>query len=46
VPPFPKFVTHCGAPVTNFGSERGTGKHIILVPLFDLKFLRELATDG
>ena len=25
---------------TNFGSNRGTSKHMILVPLFDLKFLK------
>ncbi len=25
---------------TNFGSKRGTSKHMILVPLFDLKFLK------
>jgi hypothetical protein len=31
---------------TNFGSEKGTSRFMIPVPLFDLKFLRELAADG
>src|SRR5205085_6748533 len=31
---------------TNFGSEKGTSNYMILVPLFDLKFLNELAAGG
>src|SRR5262245_37200685 len=31
---------------TNFGSKRGTSNIMILVPLFDLKFLNELAECG
>jgi len=40
--PLPKFVIHCGTSDTNFGSKRGTSKHMILVPLFDLKFLKSV----
>jgi len=31
--PLPKFVIQCGTGDTNFGSKRGTSKHMILVPL-------------
>jgi hypothetical protein len=31
---------------TNFGNELGTSKLMIRVPLFDLKFLDEIAAGG
>ena len=31
---------------TNFGNKRGTSNSMILVPLFDFKFLHELAATG
>src|SRR5262245_35307858 len=37
--PLPKFVNHCGTPLTRTSEAKGTGKFMILVPLFDLKFL-------
>jgi len=46
VPPLPKFVTHWSELGTNFGSEWGTSKFMILVPLFDLKFLNVPAASG
>src|SRR5215472_13629848 len=46
VPPLPKFVTDRSWLGTNFGSERGTGRLMILPPLCDLKFLHELAANG
>src|SRR5262249_16052232 len=46
VPPLPKFVTHWSSTDTNFGSERGTSKFMILVPLFELTFLNEVAASG
>jgi len=39
----PKFVIHRGTPSHELRKQRGTGKHMILVPLFDLKFLNEAA---
>src|SRR5262249_46214681 len=44
--PLPKFVTHRGTPSHELRKQRGTRKHMILVPLFDLKFLNELAAGG
>ncbi len=41
--PFPKFVIHCGTLLHELRKQRGTSKYMILVPLFDLKFLNELA---
>src|ERR1043166_1576611 len=41
--PFPKFVIHCGTLSHELRKQRGTSKYMILVPLFDLKFLNELA---
>src|SRR5262249_6925314 len=46
VPPLPKFVAQWDWLGTNFGSERGTSKFMIPVPLFDLKFLNVLAASG
>jgi hypothetical protein len=31
---------------TNFGNKRGTSKKMMLGPLFDLKFLDEIAAGG
>ena len=36
---FPKFVILCGNLLHEHRKQRGTSKHMILVPLFDLKFL-------
>jgi hypothetical protein len=45
--PLPKFVIHCGILRHELRMQRGTSKHMILVPLIDLKFLRErAATDA
>jgi predicted SnoaL-like aldol condensation-catalyzing enzyme len=33
-------------PSTSFGSERGTSKSMILMPLYELKFLNEIAASG
>ena len=41
--PLPKFVIHCGTLWYELRKQRGTSKNMILVPLFDLKFLNELA---
>src|SRR5215472_6711937 len=41
--PLPKFVIHRGTLSHELRKQRGTSKHMILVPLFDLKFLNELA---
>jgi hypothetical protein len=41
--PLPKFVIHERTSRTNFGSKGGASKLMILVPLFDLKFLEEHA---
>src|SRR6266540_181672 len=41
--PFPKFVIHCGTLSHELRKQRDTSKYMILVPLFDLKFLNELA---
>jgi hypothetical protein len=43
---FPKFVTHRGNLLRELRKQRGTSKHIILAPLFDLKFLNEFAATG
>jgi len=37
--PLPKFVIHRGTLSHELRKQRGTSKHMILVPLFDLKFL-------
>jgi len=44
--PLPKFVIHRGTLSHELRKQRGTSKHMILVPLFDLKFLNELAAGG
>jgi hypothetical protein len=44
--PFPKFVIHCGTLSHELRKQRGTSSHMILVPLFDLKFLNEFAAAG
>jgi hypothetical protein len=44
--PFPKFVIHPSTLWHELRKQRGTGHSRILVPLFDLKFLTELAADG
>jgi hypothetical protein len=41
--PFPKFVIHRGTLWHELRKQRGTSKYLILVPLFDFKFLDELA---
>ena len=41
--PLPKFVVYRGALRHELRKQRGTSKHMILVPLFDLKFLIEFA---
>src|SRR5262249_5960085 len=41
--PLPKFVIHRDTLSHELRKQRGTSKHITLVPLFDLKFLNELA---
>src|SRR5829696_9674590 len=46
VPPLPKLVPPCNTPSTSFGSERGTSNSMILVPLYELKFLNEIAASG
>jgi hypothetical protein len=43
---FPKFVIHGGNFLHELRKQRGTSKHMILVPLFDLKFLNEFAATG
>src|SRR5262249_56926021 len=44
--PLPKFVIRRGTLSHELRKQRGTSKHMILVPLFDLKFLNELAAGG
>jgi hypothetical protein len=44
--PLPKFVIHRRTLGHELRKQRGAGKFMILVPLFDLKFLNELATGG
>src|SRR5882724_12853367 len=44
--PFPKFVIHCSTLCHELRKQRGTSKPMILVPLFDLKFLIEFAATG
>src|SRR5882757_9451524 len=44
--PLPKFVIHCGTLWHELRKQRGTGNSMILVPLFDLKFLSERAAGG
>src|SRR5262249_30368128 len=46
VPGFPKFVTHGGTLLHELRKRTGTSKLMILVPLFDLKFLDEIAAGG
>ena len=46
MPRFPKFVIHGGTVGHELRKQRGTNKFMILVPLFDLKFLTELAASG
>jgi len=43
---FSKFVIRYGTPLYELRKTKGTGKSWILVPLFDLKFLFELAACG
>src|SRR5438445_13757598 len=43
---FSKFVIRYGTPLYELRKTKGTGKSWILVPLFDLKFLFELAARG
>jgi hypothetical protein len=44
--PFPKFVIHRGTLSHELRKQRGTSKYMILVPLFDLKFLNEFAASA
>src|SRR5258707_9148886 len=44
--PFPKFVIRRSTLCHELRKQRGTSKNRILVPLFDLKFLIELAATG
>ena len=44
--PFPKFVIHRSIPCHELRKQRGTSNSMILVPLFDLKFLNEFAASG
>src|SRR5262249_4074746 len=44
--PLPKFVIHRGRLGHELRKQRGTSKSMILVPLFDLKFLNERAASG
>src|SRR5207253_10037683 len=44
--PFPKFVIHCGALWHELRKQGGTSNPMILVPLFDLKFLHEFAATS
>jgi hypothetical protein len=43
---FPKFVTQGSTLLNEFRKAKGTSKSMILVPLFDLKFLIEIAAGG
>jgi hypothetical protein len=43
---FPKFVIRGSTLMDEFRKAKGTSKHMILVPLFDLKFLIEFAAGG
>ncbi len=40
------FYIHCGTLLHELRKQRGTSKYMILVPLFDLKFLNELAASA
>jgi hypothetical protein len=44
--PLPKFVIHRGTLSRELRKQRGTSKYNILVSLFDLKSLNELAAGG
>src|SRR3954454_11899940 len=44
--PFPKFVIRRSTLCHELRKQRGTSKSMILVPLFDLKFLIEFAATG
>ena len=44
--PFPKFVIPRSIPRHELRKQRGTSNSMILVPLFDLKFLNEFAAGG
>src|SRR5262245_555422 len=44
--PLSKFVIHCSTARHELRKQRGTSKFMILVPLFDLKFLDEFAAGG
>src|SRR5262249_36416175 len=44
--PLSKFVIHCSTTRHELRKQRGTSKFMILVPLFDLKFLGEFAAGG
>jgi hypothetical protein len=44
--PLAKFVIHCSTLSHELRKQRGTSKPMILVPLFDLKFLFELVAGG
>ena len=43
---FPKFVIQGSTLLNEFRKAKGTSKSMILVPLFDLKFLIEFAAGG
>jgi hypothetical protein len=44
--PLPKFVIRCSTLGHELRKRRGTSNDLILVPLFDLKFLIEIAANG
>jgi hypothetical protein len=44
--PIPNFALSCGALWSELRNQRDTSKHLTLVPLFDLKFLDEIAAGG
>src|SRR5712672_1319020 len=44
--PLPKFVIHGSTPGHELRKQRGTSDSMILVPLFDLKFLNEFAATA
>src|SRR5438067_13632502 len=44
--PLPKFVIHRGTTRHELRKQRGTSNSMILVPLFDLKFLTEFAATA
>src|SRR5262245_46913182 len=44
--PLSKLVIHCSTARHELRKQRGTSKFMMLVPLFDLKFLDEFAAGG